>query len=177
MVPYQVPITYNPAVVVYKGDNNRLGDCLTTAAVNIIARLYGPQRGANTIAVSLYDTLGGPANGGLSESTLFSFWGTNKILGTTLQGETSVSLNPSAVRWAIFHYKALLGAIEMPIGAGPYKGGWLPGSGPNFFSHAIVLVGYNPRGVEVETWGVTATISWKWFFSHTININILDLRR
>lgn len=154
--------------------NDVLGDCVIAAAYHMV-ELETANAGALWVptldeVIADYSAIGGYVIGdastdqGCDEATALNYWQRYGFAnGTKLLGWLTVK--PSDLRAAIYLFENSFLTFEVPdawISPFPSGDGFIwdvappnPKSG-----HAVVAVGYDTLGVQIDSWGLRGTVTW-----------------
>lgn len=160
-------------------DNDKLGDCVIAGMAHVVGVLTGnsgtpPFIYKNQQIVELYSAIGGYVPGdpstdnGCDEQTALNYWenkgapaGSHRIAGFLAVDPT----NPEEYRTALWLFENLYFGLELPdewINPFPSASGFVwdvagPPDPDN--GHCVVGVGYNEKGVTINTWGMTGLMT------------------
>jgi hypothetical protein len=160
--------------------NDTLGDCVIAGMAHVVGVLTGnsgtkPFIYTKNQIIALYSAIGGYVPGdpntdqGCDEQTALNYWENNGApKGTThkIAGWLSVNgADPSEYRAALWLFENLYFGIELPdrwINPMPSSSGFVwdvAGSPDPDNGHCVVGVGYNAKGVTIDTWGMTGLMT------------------
>jgi hypothetical protein len=157
--------------------NDKLGDCVVAAGYHVVGMETGNADNlfAATDAQILedYSAIGGyvPGNpstdNGCDEVTALNYWTSHGFAnGTKLVGWLGLDpKNKIELMQAMWLFENLFFGIELPdawIDPFPVGDGfWWDAAPPNPENgHAVVGVGYDSRGVQIDSWGLFGTLTW-----------------
>lgn len=159
--------------------NDRLGDCVIAGGYHLIALQTGnasgdPFHATEKEIVGDYHSIGGYVPGrpdtdnGCDEVTALNFWKDHGFADDSkILGHLNINAsNQHAVKSAMWLFENLVFGIELPdewISPFPSADGfvWDVAGPPNPLNgHCVVGVGYNDRGVIVDSWGLLGVITW-----------------
>ena len=158
--------------------NDTLGDCVIAGMAHVVGVLTSnagkPFLYTEDQIVNLYSAIGGYVPGqpatdqGCDEVTALNYWkqqgapaGSHQIAGYIAVDPS----NPEEVRTALWLFENLLFGLELPDAwVNPFPGAsgftWdVVGDPDPNNGHCIVGVGYTPRGVTVDTWGMAGVMT------------------
>ena len=158
--------------------NDRLGDCVIAAAYHGLAvasgnagRLFtatNQQILADYEAIGEYNPNDPNSDQGCDEKTALEYYAKHGFAdGTKLSGWVSVDpANQNEIRQAIYLFENLLFGVGLPdawLSPPPSANGfvWDVAAGNNDNGHAFEGVGYTPLGVQIDTWGLIGSITWR----------------
>jgi hypothetical protein len=179
-----------PATVDYSGPamsalslvylNDQLGDCVIAGGYHVVGLTTGNANpGSPWIATDAqitadYSAIGGYVPGdpntdqGCDEQTALNYWTqTGFADGTKLVGWMAVdATNMTECMQAMFLFENLYFGVELPdawINPFPSSAGftWDDGTPDPNNGHCYMGVGYNAAGVQIDTWGLIGTMTWK----------------
>lgn len=170
------PIAFNMAM------NDRIGDCTIASIANLVHAwtTIGKHRPA-TISdaailtayrkVSGYDPAEPDTDRGAVELDVLRYWKKHGVGGHKLGAYASVEIgSPALVRDALWLFAGLYAGVALPRSAQDQSVWEVPPGGPvgdgakgSWGGHAVPIVGYDPRGLTVVTWGATKRVSWGFF--------------
>jgi hypothetical protein len=159
--------------------NDTMGDCVVAAGYHFVGVATG-NAGTLWVAtpqqiISDYSAIGGfdPNNpqatdNGCDERTALDYWtNTGFADGTKLTGWAVVDgTNTAEVQAAMFLFENLFFGMELPdawINPFPSAPGYLwdvAGAADPSNGHAVVGVGYNASGVQIDSWGMIGTLTY-----------------
>jgi hypothetical protein len=160
--------------------NDTLGDCVIAGMAHVVGVLTGnsgtkPFIYTKNQIIALYSAIGGYVPGdpntdqGCDEQTALNYWENNGApKGSThkIAGWLSVNgADPSEYRAALWLFENLYFGIELPdrwINPMPSSSGFVwdvAGSPDPDNGHCVVGVGYNAKGVTIDTWGMTGLMT------------------
>lgn len=162
-------------------DNDTLGDCVIAGMAHVVGLMTGNADGGqpfiykNQQIIALYSAIGGyvPGNpstdNGCDEQTALNYWenngapkGSHKIAGWMAVDAT----NQEECELAMYLFENLYFGLELPdqwINPFPSASGFtwdVAGDPDQNNGHCVVGVGYNAQGVQIDTWGLTGTMTW-----------------
>jgi hypothetical protein len=160
--------------------NDQYGDCVIAAGYHILGVETGNANGGDPLVVTDeqivadYSAIGGfdPKNplatdNGCDEQTAFNYWTQHGFAdGSKLCGWLALdATNTTQVQTALFLFENLFFGIELPdawITPFPSSAGfmWDDGAPNPMNGHAVPGVGYDSKGVQIDTWGLVGTITW-----------------
>lgn len=160
--------------------NDTLGDCVIAGMAHLVGLLTGNSGApqfvfANDQIIALYSAIGGYVPGdpttdnGCDEQTALNYWenhgapagSTHKIAGWLSVDATDLT----EVRTALWLFENLVFGMELPdpwINPMPAAPGftWDTAGDPDPDNgHCVVGVGYNAKGVVIDTWGMTGLVT------------------
>jgi hypothetical protein len=166
--------------------NDTLGDCVIAAMAHVVGVLTGnsgakPFLYSTAQIVGLYSAIGGYLPGepntdqGCDEQTALNYWENNGALPPKTTDPTGAhkiagwmtvnAKDPTEVRTALWLFENLYFGIELPdqwINPMPKASGFTwdtaGKSDPNN-GHCVAGVGYTSKGVVIDTWGMTGTLT------------------
>lgn len=159
--------------------NDQLGDCVIAGA-NHLEGLATANAGSPIFIATQkqiqadYSAVGGyvPGNpstdNGCDEVTAMNYYQTHGFAnGSKISGWIPVqATNVTQVMQAMWLFENLFFGIELPdswVNPGPSASGfvWDDGTPNPNNGHCVAGVGYNSQGVQIDTWGMIGTITWK----------------
>ncbi len=161
--------------------NDQYGDCVIAAGYHIVGVETGNADGSKPFIatdqeiVADYSAIGGfdPNNpnatdNGCDEQTALNYWTNHGFAdGTQILGWLAVdATNKEEIQQAMFLFENLLFGLELPdswIDPFPSANGfvWNVGASDPSNGHAVCGVGYNSKGVQIDTWGLLGTMTWE----------------
>jgi hypothetical protein len=161
--------------------NDTYGDCVIAGGYHVVGVETGNADGGspfvatNSQIIADYSAIGGfdPKNpeatdNGCDEQTALNYWTQHGFAnGTKLIGWMAVdATNEKEVMQAMYLFENLYFGIELPDAwVNPFPSGnnftWDDGPPDPNNGHCIMGVGYNAHGVQVDTWGLIGTLTWK----------------
>jgi hypothetical protein len=160
-------------------DNDALGDCVIAGGYHIVGTETGNAGNlyhANSEQiVADYHAIGGYVPGdsstdqGCDEVTALNYWTEHGFAnGSKLLGWATVdATKPEQVRLACYLFENLFFGIALPdpwLSPFPSSDGfvWDVAGNPDYGNgHCVVGVGYNTRGVIIDTWGMLGTLTFE----------------
>jgi hypothetical protein len=161
---------------IYSNDN--LGDCVIAAGYHIVGVETGnagtAYRATSAQIVHDYSAIGGYVPGdpntdqGCELPTALSYWQSHGFTdGTKLLGSIAVdATNLHEVQLACYLFENLFFGIDLPdawIAPFPSDNGFvwdIAGGIDPQNGHCIMGMGYDTRGVKIDTWGMLGTLTW-----------------
>jgi hypothetical protein len=168
-------------------ENDTLGDCVIAGMAHVVGVLTGNAGGPPFLytdqqIIGLYSAIGGYIPGdpatdqGCDEQTALNYWENNGAMppnSTPPSGDSHriagwLAVNaadPAEFRIALWLFENLYFGIELPdawVNPMPSASGftWNAAGPPDPNNgHCFAGVGYNSKGVEIDTWGMTGTIT------------------
>jgi len=168
-------------------ENDTLGDCVIAGMAHVVGVLTGNAGGPPFLytdqqIIGLYSAIGGYIPGdpatdqGCDEQTALNYWENNGAMppNSTPPGGDSHRIagwlavnaaDPAEFRIALWLFENLYFGIELPdawVNPMPSASGftWNAAGPPDPNNgHCFAGVGYNSKGVEIDTWGMTGTIT------------------
>jgi hypothetical protein len=158
--------------------NDRLGDCVIAGGYHIVGVETGNAgvlfTAADNQIVGDYSAIGGydpndpNTDQGCDEETALNFWQNQGFVdGTKICGWLAVdATDQSEVQAAMFLFENLMFGIELPdewINPFPSTDGFVwdvAGQPDPNNGHAVIGLGYDPSGVQIDSWGLFGTITW-----------------
>lgn len=160
--------------------NDRYGCCVVSGGYHVVGVETGNATGSPMVAtddqiVHDYSKIGGfdPNNpiatdGGCNEEVALNYWTQHGFAnGTKLCGWLAVDpTNEEQVKQAMYLFENLFFGIELPnewINPFPSTPGfvWDDGAPEPSNGHCVVGVGFSEQGVQIDTWGLLGTLTWK----------------
>lgn len=160
--------------------NDQYGDCVIAGGYHVVGLETGnatgtPWAATNAQLVHDYSAIGGfdPNNpqatdNGCDEQTALNYWTQSGFQnGTKLVGWMAVdATNQTEVMQAMYLFENLFFGIELPDAwVNPFPSGngftWDDGPPDPNNGHCVMGVGYNAAGVQIDTWGLIGTMTWK----------------
>ena len=158
--------------------NDELGDCVIAAGYHVVGVETGNAGALYTATTDQiladYGAIGGYVPGnpatdqGCDEITALNYWQQHGFAnGTRLLGWLSVdATNVTEVKTACALFENLFFGIELPdawVSPFPSSSGfvWDVGTPNPANGHAVMGVGYNDSGVQIGTWGMVGTLTWR----------------
>lgn len=159
--------------------NDRIGDCTIAAAAHMIeawtaaSRAHPVEVSEPTVlrvfdAVKVVDPRTGEA--GAVELDVLRYWRKNGVGGHRIGAFAGISLHDvTLVRTGAFLFGGLYIGLALPVTAqaqevwdwtGTLRGPAKPGS---WGGHAVDVVGYDPEGLTVVTWGRLKRMTWRFW--------------
>jgi hypothetical protein len=159
--------------------NDQLGDCTIAGAGHVVGTLTGGAGKVVTFTddqiVAMYSACGGYVPGqpntdqGCDEQTVLNYWmspaggigGGNQIAGWLAVDGT----NPEEYRTALWLFENLYFGVELPdawVNPMPSESGFtwtVAGNADPSNGHCFVGVGYDTKGVKIDTWGMLGTLT------------------
>lgn len=176
-------IDYSPKAKTALGNvylNDQLGDCVIAGGYHIVGVETGNADGGTPFIASTkqitadYSAIGGYVPGdpntdqGCDEQTALNYWTQHGFAnGTKLVGWMAVNAtNKTEIEQAVYLFENLYFGIELPdawINPFPSAPGfvWDDGHPDPENGHCVMGVGYDAQGVQIDTWGLIGTITWK----------------
>ena len=158
--------------------NDQLGDCVVAGMAHLVGQFTG-NAGATPVLFSdaqitaLYSAIGGyvPGNpatdNGCNEVDALNYWQQHGVPAGSHQIAGWLSVDPTnaaEVKSALWLFENLLFGAELPDA-------WTQVSGPGFTwdagtpdpnnGHCFVASGFNAAGIQVCTWGMIGTLTWR----------------
>jgi hypothetical protein len=168
-------------------ENDTLGDCVIAGMAHVVGVLTGNAGGppflyTNQQIIGLYSAIGGYVPGdpatdqGCDEQTALNYWENNGAMppNSTPAGGDSHRIagwlavngaDPTEFRIALWLFENLYFGVELPdawVSPMPSASGftWNAAGPPDPNNgHCFAGVAYNSKGVEIDTWGMTGTIT------------------
>jgi len=159
--------------------NDQLGDCVIAGGYHVVGVETGNAgnlfTASNQQLIADYSAIGGYVPGqpntdnGCDEVTALNYWTENGFAdGTKLLAWLAVDpSNQQEVVAAMYLFENLYFGIELPdkwVNPMPDASGFtwnIAGSSDPQNGHCVVGVGYNSNGVNIDTWGLLGTLTWK----------------
>jgi len=159
--------------------NDRLGDCVIAGMAHVVGVLTAGATGTPYLytsqqIVQLYSAIGGYVPGdpatdqGCDEQTALNYWenngapaGSNRIAGWLAVN----AADPTEYRTALWLFENLYVGFELPdqwIDPMPARSGftWDAAGAPDPDNgHAVAGFAYDGRGITIDTWGMTGTLT------------------
>jgi hypothetical protein len=160
-------------------ENDQLGDCVIAGGYHVVGTLTGNAGDLFTATTSQiiadYSAIGGYIPGdpstdnGCDEQTALNYWAQTGFRdGTKLLGWLAVdATNQTEVQTALYLFENIYYGMELPdawLGANiPRASGFVwdvagPPDPQN--GHCVCGVGYNAKGVLIDTWGMIGTLTF-----------------
>jgi hypothetical protein len=160
--------------------NDQLGDCVIAGGYHVVGVETGNADGgkpfiatdaqitADYSAIGDYVPGDPSTDNGCDEQTALNYWTqTGFCNGTKLVGWLAVdATNQTEVMQACYLFENLYFGLELPdawVNPFPSASGFLWDDGtpdPNN-GHCVMGVGYNSSGVQIDSWGLIGTLTWK----------------
>ncbi len=158
--------------------NDEIGDCVIAGGYHIVGLATGNAgnlfRATNQQILADYSSIGGYVPGkpatdrGCDEQTALNYWTKRGFAnGTKLLGWLSVdATNKAEVMASMYLFGNLMFGFEMPdawINPFPASSGfvWGDAGSPDYDNgHCVIGSGYDQKGVTIETWGLSGTLTW-----------------
>ena len=153
--------------------NDQLGDCVIAGGYHVLGVLTG-NAGDEFVATddqikNDYTTACGPGDQGCDEQTTLDYWQkTGFANGDKLLGYLGVdATNETLLKQTLFLFENHYFGVELPdewINPMPQSSGFtwdVAGAPDENNGHCIMGVGYDSKGVKIDTWGMFGTVTWK----------------
>jgi hypothetical protein len=162
-------------------ENDTLGDCVIAGMAHVVGLMTGNADGGKPFIytdkqiTTLYSAIGGYVPGdpstdnGCDEQTALNYWenngapkGSHEIAGWMAVDAT----NQEECELAMYLFENLYFGLELPdawINPFPSAPGFtwdVAGDPDPNNGHCVVGVGYNAQGIQIDTWGMTGTMTW-----------------
>jgi len=161
--------------------NDQLGDCVIAGMAHLVGVFTGnagqvPDQFTADQITGMYSAIGGYVPGdpstdqGCDERTAMAYWqsqgapaGSNQIAGWVSIDGTNIQ----RVKTALWLFENLLFGVELPdkwVNPAPEAPGFtwdVAGPTVEDNGHCFVGVGYDDRGVLIDTWGMLGTITYQ----------------
>lgn len=165
--------------------NDHLGDC-TCAAVGHVIQQWSTYAGTPIVAsdaditdfykaVSGYD--GTPeTDRGAAQLNVLLYWLAYGALGQTLDAFTTLELrNRQEMSNAVHWFGNAIVGLALPKSADKQTVWTVPPGGPeedgapgSLGGHVVAIVGYDPRGLTIVTWGQTMRMTWPFWEAYCV---------
>jgi len=159
--------------------NDKLGDCVIAGGYHVVGVETGNAGHLFTATsdqiIADYSAIGGynpkdpSTDQGCDETTALDYWTqTGFANGTKILGYLAVDpSNQAEVMAAMYLFENLYFGIELPdayVNPMPSNSGFtwdVAGNPDPNNGHCFVGVGYNDKGVQIDTWGMIGTFAWE----------------
>ncbi len=193
LVAHAVPLPPAPAAVDFFSKvrawpefrNDHLGDC-TCAAVGHAIQQWSTYAGtpivaSNTEIEDFYKAVSGydgtpETDRGAAQLDVLLYWLSHGALGQTLDAFTTLQLGnrhemSTAVHWfgnAIVGLSLPKSADNQPVWTVPPRGPVGSGARGSLGGHVVAIVGYDPDGMTIVTWGRTMRMTWEFWEAYCV---------
>lgn len=163
-------------------DNDTLGDCVEVAAAHLAVDqanavgLAATPPSANAVTAMYYAITGGAAGPdvGTNNPQAFALWHQDGLAGYQLVGvgQLASAASPHALEAAVSELGGAIAYVKVPRSDQPSATGrgakvWQAGSSSaapaSGLAHEVAVVGYNPTGPLLSTWGAVRQATWSWW--------------
>jgi hypothetical protein len=161
--------------------NDQLGDC-TCAAVGHVIQQWTTYNDKPTVlsdqqVEQLYQSVGGynpsdpTTDNGAVEADVLNYWLNNQVVGHPLGAYAALELqNHNEVKDAVYWFGNCYIGLALPLSAQtqdvwakPPGGAVGPGAPGSWGGHAVPVVAYDGRGLDVITWGAVKRMTWQFW--------------
>lgn len=168
-----------PNLVYPMAGNDKFGDC-TIAAVVHADQVWSSEIGAtyeypgDEDVEGEYFTLSGGQDSGLVEANVLAKWKSQGLFGNKIWGFAPVApKHTNSVKSVVENYGVAYTGITMPAIAQEQFANGQPWTLTNTAAdydivggHAVPIVGYNPQGPIIVTWGKLQQLTWQWWLTY-----------
>jgi hypothetical protein len=170
-------------------DNDTLGCCVIAGGYHVLGVETGNAGDLFTATdsqiVADYSAIGGYVPGdpstdqGCDEPTALNYWTSHGFAdGSKLLGWLSVdATNQTELMQALYLFENLYFGLELPdawVNPMPSAAGFVwdvAGAADPNNGHCVIGCGYNTTGVQIDTWGMIGTLTWKAIAEYAVTAN------
>ena len=164
--------------------NDRLGDCTCAAAGHLIQEWTTDAQAVPVVLpdsaiiaaysrITGYNPTTGANDNGAVEIDVLNYWRKTGFAGHKIDAYAAISRNQAHTKSAISIFGGIYIGVALPLTAqgqnawwikeGDLKGQGAPGS---WGGHAVPVIGYDPEGLDVITWGERLRMSWAFWAAY-----------